>query len=146
MGALIPFLYEILMADAVKTTTVIDGPKSAIIYCSNTSDGTGEAAVTKVDVSALASRQDGTACTGVRLKKVVFSNVGMGVKILWDATTDVIAVELPADYSDTLDYSDINGLPNNAASGGKTGDIQFTTIGHTSGDTYSVVLYCLKEY
>jgi hypothetical protein len=134
------------MADAVKTTTVIDGPKSAIIYCSNTSDGTGEAAVTKVDVSALASRQDGTACTGVRLKKVVFSNVGMGVKILWDATTDVIAVELPADYSDTLDYSDINGLPNNAASGGKTGDIQFTTIGHTSGDTYSVVLYCLKEY
>ena len=134
------------MADAVKTTTVIDGPKSAIIYCSNTSDGTGEAAVTKVDVSALASRQDGTACTGVRLKKVVFSNVGMGVKILWDATTDVIAGELPADYSDTLDYSDINGLPNNAASGGKTGDIQFTTIGHTSGDTYSVVLYCLKEY
>ena len=134
------------MADAVKTTTVIDGPKSAIIYCSNTSDGTGEAAVTKVDVSALASRQDGTAWTGVRLKKVVFSNVGMGVKILWDATTDVIAVELPADYSDTLDYSDINGLPNNAASGGKTGDIQFTTIGHTSGDTYSVVLYCLKEY
>ena len=134
------------MADAVKTTTEIDGPKSAIIYCSNTSDGTGEAAVTKVDVSALASRQDGTACTGVRLKKVVFSNVGMGVKILWDATTDVIAVELPADYSDTLDYSDINGLPNNAASGGKTGDIQFTTIGHTSGDTYSVVLYCLKEY
>ena len=134
------------MADAVKTTTVIDGPKSAIIYCSNTSDGTGEAAVTKVDVSALASRRDGTACTGVRLKKVVFSNVGMGVKILWDATTDVIAVELPADYSDTLDYSDINGLPNNAASGGKTGDIQFTTIGHTSGDTYSVVLYCLKEY
>jgi len=134
------------MADAVKTTTVIDGPKSAIIYCSNTSDGTGEAAVTKVDVSALVSRQDGTACTGVRLKKIVFSNVGMGVKILWDATADVIAVELPADYSDTLDYSDINGLPNNAASGGKTGDIQFTTIGHTSGDTYSVVLYCLKEY
>ena len=134
------------MADAVKTTTVIDGPKSAIIYCSNTSDVTGEAAVTKVDVSALASRQDGTACTGVRLKKVVFSNVGMGVKILWDATTDVIAVELPADYSDTLDYSDINGLPNNAASGGKTGDIQFTTIGHTSGDTYSVTLYCIKEY
>ena len=134
------------MADAVKTTTVIDGPKSAIIYCSNTSDGTGEAAVTKVDVSALVSHQDGTACTGVRLKKVVFSNVGMGVKILWDATADVIAVELPADYSDTLDYSDINGLPNNAASGGKTGDIQFTTIGHTSGDTYSVVLYCLKEY
>ena len=134
------------MADAVTTTTVNDGPKKAIIYCTNTSDGTGEAAVTKVDISELASLQDGTACSGVRIEKIIFSTVGMGVKILWDATTDVIAAELPADYSDTLDYSDMSGLANVAASGGKTGDIQFTTIGHTSGDTYSVVLYCLKQF
>ena len=134
------------MADAVTATTVNDGPKEAIIYCTNTSDGTGEAAGTKVDVSALSSLQDGTACTGVRIQKIIFSTVGMGVKILWDATTDVIAAELPADYSDTLDYSDMSGLPNVAASGGNTGDIQFTTIGHTSGDTYSVVLHCLKQY
>ena len=134
------------MADAVTATTVIDGDRTAVIYCTNTSDGTGESAVVKVDVSALSSRQDGTACTGVRLEKIVFSNVGMGVKLLWDASTDVIAVQLPADYSDTLNYSDINGLPNVAASGGKTGDIQPTTVGHTSGDTYSVVVYCIKEY
>jgi len=134
------------MADAVTATTVNDGPRTAVIYCTNTSDGTGEAAVTKVDVSALASLQNGTACTGVRIEKIIFSTVGMGVKILWDASTDVIAAELPADYSDTLDYSDISGLPNVAASGGKTGDIQFTTVGHTSGDTYSVVLYCLKQF
>ena len=134
------------MADAVTATSVIDGPRTAIIYCTNTSDGTGESAVTKVDVSALSSRQDGTACTGVRLQKIVFTNVGMGVKVLWNASTNVIAAQLPADYSDTLDYSDVSGLPNVAASGGKTGDIKFTTVGHTSGDTYSVVLYCLKEY
>ena len=130
------------MADAVTE----DGPKKAIIYCTNTSDGNGEAAVVKVDVSALSSLQDGTACTGVRIEKVKFSNVGMSVKLLWDATTDVIAVELPADYSDTLDYSDISGLPNVAASGGNTGDIQLTTVGHSSGDTYSIVLHCLKQY
>ena len=70
----------------------------------------------------------------------------MGVKVLWDASTDVIAAQLPADYSDTLDYSDISGLPNVAASSGKTGDIQFTTVGHSSGDTYSIVIYCLKQY
>ena len=134
------------MADAVTATTVIDGGRTAVIYCTNTSDGTGESAVVKVDASALSSSQDGTACTGVRIEKIVFSNVGMGVKILWDASTDVIAAQLPADYSDTLDYSDISGLPNVAASGGKTGDIQFTTVGHTSGDTYSIVVYCLKEY
>jgi hypothetical protein len=134
------------MADAVTATTVEDGPKKAIIYCTNTSDGTGEAAVVKVDVSALASLQDGTACTGVRIQKVAFSTVGMSVKLLWDASVDVIAVELPADYSDTLDYSDISGLPNVAASGGNTGDIQLTTLGHSSGDTYSVVLHCSKQY
>jgi len=134
------------MADAVTTTTIIDGPREAVIYCTNTSDGTGESAVTKVDISELSSLQNGTACTGVRLKKVVFTNVGMGVKVLWNASTNVIAVELPADYSDSLDYSDISGLPNVAASGGKTGDIKLTTVGHTSGDTYSVVLYCLKQY
>jgi len=133
------------MADAVATTTIIDGPRKAVIYCTDTSDGDGEAAVTKVDVSALSQSPDLDACTGVRLEKVVFSNVGMGVKILWDATADVIALELPADYSDTLDFSDISGLPNYAGSG-KTGDIQFTTVGATSGDTYSVTLYCIKEY
>ena len=133
------------MADAVATTTIIDGPRKAVIYCTDTSDGDGEAAVTKVDVSALSQNTDLDSCTGVRLEKVVFSNVGMGVKILWDATADVIALELPADYSDTLDFSDISGLPNYAGSG-KTGDIQFTTVGATSGDTYSVTLYCIKEY
>ena len=133
------------MADAVATPTIIDGPRKAVIYCTDTSDGDGEAAVTKVDASAVSQNTDLDSCTGVRLEKVVFSNVGMGVKILWDATADVIALELPADYSDTLDFSDISGLPNYSGSG-KTGDIQFTTVGATSGDTYSVTLYCIKEY
>ncbi len=134
------------MADAVTVTTVEDGPKRAIFYLTNTSDGTGEAAVTKIDVSALSSLQDGTSCTKVRIEKIIFANVGMGVKLLWDATTDVIAAQLPADYSDTLDYSDMSGLPNVAAAGGNTGDIQLTTVGHTAGDTYSIVLHCLKQY
>ena len=134
------------MADAVTATTVDDGPKKAVFDCTNTSDGTGESAVTKVDVSALSSLQDGTACSGVRIEKIVFTNVGMGVKILWNASTNVIAAQLPADYSDTLEYSDISGLPNVAASSGKTGDIKFTTVGHSSGDTYSIVLHCLKQY
>ena len=134
------------MADAVTATTVEDGPREAIFYLTNTSDGTGESAVTKVDVSELSALQDGTACTGVRIKRITFTNVGMGVKLLWDATTDVIAAQLPADYSDTLDYSDMSVLPNVAASGGNTGDIQLTTVGHSSGDTYSVVLHCLKQY
>jgi hypothetical protein len=32
------------------------------------------------------------------------------------------------------------------AGSGKTGDILFTTVGHSSGDTYSIILELVKEY
>ena len=133
------------MADAVNLSTIQDGGRTAIFYLTNTSDGTGEDAVTKIDVSALAASADGDACTGVRIQKIVFSTVGMGVKLLWDASTDVIIVELPPNYSDTLDFSDIGGLPNYSGSG-KTGDVQLTTVGHASGETYAITITCVKEY
>mgnify|MGYP003153376039 CR=1 FL=1 len=123
------------MADAVNVSTVQDGPRHAIFYLTNTSDGTGESAVTKIDVSSLATSADGDTCTGVRIEKVSF----------WDATTDVLIVELPTDYSDTLDFSAMGGLPNYAGSG-KTGDVQLTTIGHASGETYMITITCIKEY
>jgi len=44
------------MADAVTSTTLSDSDRSAVIQLTNTSDGTGESAVTKIDVSALTSR------------------------------------------------------------------------------------------
>ena len=70
----------------------------------------------------------------------------MGVQIFFDATTNVLAWELIADYGDTLDFSDFVGLPNTAAASGKTGDILFTTTGASNGDTYSVVLKLKKNY
>ena len=69
----------------------------------------------------------------------------MGVEILFDASTDVLAWELPADYSDSLDFSEFVGIPNNAGSG-KTGDIKFTTVGHSNGDSYTVVMKVKKNY
>ena len=42
------------MADAVTSQTLADGPRNVVMKFTNVSDGTGEAAVTKVDVSALA--------------------------------------------------------------------------------------------
>jgi hypothetical protein len=43
------------------------------------------------------------------------------------------------------DYSDFSGIPNNAGSG-ITGDLDFTTVGHSSGDTYMIVLELIKSY
>ena len=69
----------------------------------------------------------------------------MKVQILFDATSDVLAIELGENQSGYHDYSNFGGIPNNAGSG-KTGDIQFTTVGHTSADSYTIILEVNKEY
>jgi len=43
------------------------------------------------------------------------------------------------------DYSSFSGIPNDAGSG-KTGDVQFTTIGASNTDTYTVIVEVLKSY
>ena len=135
------------MADAVTSTTIIDTDRLAVLQLTNTSDGSGESAVTKVDVSSLNDRSsDEAACTGVKLFKITYVTAGMSAKLLWDATTDTICLPLNADTSEDLDFSDFGGIQNTAAASGKTGDIQLTTAGHSSGDTYVIILTLVKEY
>ena len=133
------------MADAVTSQTLIDGQKTAVMKFTNVSDGTGESAVTKVDVSALAALPNGTACTGVVIERIWWQCIGMKVQILWDATSDQFCIELGENQSGDHDYTVFGGLTNNSGSG-KTGDVKFTTIGHTNADTYTVILYLRKEY
>lgn len=58
------------MADAVTTQTIQDGPSTAIFRFTNVSDGTGESAVAKIDVSALSKDpMTGASCTGVTIQK-----------------------------------------------------------------------------
>mgnify|MGYP005690955583 CR=1 FL=1 len=135
------------MADAVTSTTIVDDDRKAVIQLTNTSDGTGESAVTKIDVSALAARKnDGATCTGCKLAKITYSTFGMSVKLLWNASTNTICWDLNSDYSDDIDFTEFGGLQNTAAASGKTGDIKLTTTGHASGDSYVIVLTVVKEY
>lgn len=124
------------MADAVATQIIIDGARNTVMKFTNLSDGTGESAVLKVDVSALQG-----APPAVKVEKVHYSVNGMVVTMLWDATTDVRMMELAGDG--WFDFRDFGGLPNNAGTG-VTGDILFTTTGHTAGDSYSIVLEMAK--
>ena len=134
------------MADAVATQTIQDGGQTAIFRFTNVSDGTGESAVTKIDVSGLTTNPvTKMSCDSVSIEKIWFSNIGMGVKIYFDATTDVLVIQLPADWTDELDFSEFSGIPDNAGSG-TTGDIQFTTVGHSSGDSYTIVMKVIKHY
>jgi hypothetical protein len=133
------------MADAVTSQTIIDGERNCVIKFTNVSDGTGESAVAKVDVSALASNAAGVACSEVRVMRISHAIVGMSVQLFLDATTNVLLVELAESSNGHMDFKDFGGLPNNAGSG-KTGDILFTTKGHSSGDTYSITLEMVKVY
>ena len=133
------------MADAVTSQTFIDGPKHAVIKFTNVSDGSGESAVTKVDVSALATSADGDACTSVVIERIWWQCIGMKVQILWDADTAAFCIELGGNQSGDHDYSSFGGLTSNAGTG-KTGDVKFTTVGHSSADTYTVILYLRKNF
>ena len=134
------------MADAVATQTIQEDGKTAIFRFTNVSDGSGESAVNKIDVSGLnADPVTGKACSRVTLQCSWYSTIGMGVKIFFDASTNVLAWELKADDARTIDFTRFTGIPNNAGSG-KTGDILFTTVGHSSGDVYNVILQVKKNY
>lgn len=124
------------MPDNVSSQTILDGSRNVVMKFTNTSDGTGEAAVTKVDVSALSG-----APSKVTIEKIHYSVAGMVVRLLWDATSDVTIVDLQGDGC--LDCTGFGGLPNNAGAG-VTGDIQLTTVGHTSGDSYTLILEMKK--
>jgi len=132
------------MADAVTSQVVFDGTRTAVMKFTNISDGTGETAVLKVDVSALSGFQ-GASCTGVNIVTLDAMTVGMGVDILWDATTDVICYTIGADQFVSFDFARFGGITNNAGSG-KTGDIMFTTDGATAGDRYTIVLEMTKNF
>ncbi len=133
------------MADTITSQTIQDGGKTAVLKFTNESDGTGEASVKKVDVSALAADANGNPCTSVSISRIYWATRGMGVVIEFDATTNVLAIPLPADSTGDEYYDLFTGIPNNAGSG-VTGDIDFTTVGHSSGDAYSVILVLNKNF
>ena len=110
------------MADAVTSQTIQDGVKNVVMKFTNISDG-----------------------TGVTIEKIWWQCIGMKVSIFFDATSNVFVMQLGENQSGHHDYSAFGGLPNNAGSG-KTGDILFTTVGHSSADTYTIILSMRKNY
>lgn len=133
------------MADAVSSQTILDGERLFIGKFTNISDGTGETAVLKIDVSSLAKNSFNLACNGVKINRIWAQTQGMAVDILWDATTDVICETIPENQFYLMDYSSFGGLPNNSGAG-KTGDVLFTTVGAAAGDRYTITIEAIKTY
>lgn len=122
------------MADAVTTTVINDGAVNLVVAFTNLSDGTGEAAVKKIDASDFLAEN-------LKIEQVWYNVFGMAVRVLWDAGTDQDALILQGDGH--FDFRSVGGVPNKVV--GATGDINFTTVGHSANDSYSIVLALRKS-
>lgn len=131
-GALFLLAPAIHAADAVTISTQTLNSNRAIIAYTNISDGTGEAAVSKLSIANLPG-----APAKVRILKIWWITSGMDVRVLFDHTTYDHALTLSG-YGEA-DFSRFGGLKDPGSAGG-TGNILFTTVGHTTGDSYSIVL------
>ena len=131
------------MADTVSSQTLVDTDKRVVVKFTNLSDGNGESAVKKVDVSALSG-----APSKVPIDQIWYDIGGMRVQIDFDATTNVPALILggsaaAGNVQGHLDFRSFGGIKNNAGSG-VTGDIDISTSGHTNLDHYTIILELRK--
>ena len=133
------------MADAVSSSTIEDGAREVIVQLTNLSDGTGEAKVTKIDVSSLAANNLSKSCDEVRIQEIWAQVHGFdGVQLWFDASTDVVAFNAGVGWT-YQDFSSMGGLKMYGSS--PTGDILLSTLGSaSSGAAYQIVIRAIKYY
>ena len=135
---------ELKMVQVVKK--LFDGDRKAVFSFNATIASTTAESYT-VNASDLNVNNAGATCALVDINKIWWSvnNTAMTkpLKILWDATTDELA--LTCNYSDSHDYSSIGGLLNTKASG-YSGDAIITFSSVTNDDTATCVIEFLKRY
>ncbi len=139
-----------MAGNTVTNTRTIVGKKKVVQYITILSDGTEETATVVYDSSVVATAAgfaDPLKGT-IREVKYIASGSSTVAHLLFDASTDVVAVSLP--YSGgggvlDMNFKEIGGLHNTAGSG-ITGDILLTTTGLNSGDTITLILTIDPEY
>lgn len=130
------------MADTVDTQVLFAGKKIYAARYTNASDGTGESAVVKFDISTLTG-PNGVAPTKASILEVQWQIQGFSsVKLLWDAATDDEAMILSG--NGYRDFYDVGGLVD-PRSTTPVGDLLFTTVGASATATYDImIVYRLK--
>lgn len=146
------------MADVVKVSTLLDGPRHLVVNMIDTSDGTGESDVTKVDLDATSHTstkaagsahipQGKSTLASLSIMEVWYSIQGFeGVELKWDHTANSTSVVLPAGDG-YIDYRDVGGLHDDGSGG--TGDILLSTVSQGAGaanDTYTLKVVFKKKW
>lgn len=133
------------MADAVTTRTLFNGSRDVVIQITNLSDGTGESAVKKLDIATLIG-PNGRAPTYLSLLHVQGDIDGMTVKLYTAWGTNPTTFAQLAGPSICINYEKLSG-GGMFGSGSGTGDgsLLLTTTGHTTGDSYDLILRFRKK-
>ena len=128
------------MADAVTAEYIYNGQRRKVLHLTNISDGTGESAVIKADISTLTFAGNGTVPTYTAVDMIDYNIQGMAsVRLLWDHTTDDEIATLPTGVG-TIHFEAVGGKVDPRTTGG-AGDIVLTTNGQVSGGTYDITIY-----
>jgi len=126
------------MTDVVNTITTFSSSGTRHkLQITNESDGTGESAVSKLDISGLVLGDGTTVPSSVSLLSVQYQVTGFNyVTLYWDHTTDDEMVVLSG--NGFFDYEgDALVDPKSA---GDTGDVLLTTDGAIDGASYNIIL------
>lgn len=124
------------MADTVNTSTLRSKGRRHVLHLTNESDGTGESAVTKLDISTQTT-VDGAVATYSVVEFIEYSVPSGYVVLEWAHTAnDEIAVLAG---NGVIDFTPYGGKVDPKSTGG-TGDIVLTTDGFSDGDAYDITI------
>lgn len=133
------------MSNTITDTTLSQSKLQVTKYVTLASDGTNETSTVIYDSSVIATAvgdTDPLTCTLLSMYASASTASTARIAILWDASTKVLAMDVPPGQSPTfVDFRrimPIGGLKNQGGSG-ITGDILITTTGLASGDKITLV-------
>lgn len=136
------------MANTKTLKNILVSQKEAYVYLTLASDATNETSYPVYDSSVIAAAYgdaDPLNCTLLEVYATASAAATARVKLLWDASTPVLALDIPAGANPTKgDFRAFGGLPNQGGSG-ITGDITLTTTGLASGDNITIVLHVKRQ-
>lgn len=117
------------------------GPRRWVVQLTCSSDGTGESAVRKINISDLFLPDGGTPVRSI-IDKIDYDAFGFtAIRLFWDrAPAENIAI-LGGNNAKCIDYTKIGGLVDPGELGDGTGDIMLTSSSPTNGDSYNIIIH-----
>lgn len=117
---------------------IINGVKRYVVNCTNYSDGTGEDEAIKMKRTDLLTPSGNTPSKLV-IEKIDYQISGMTVLISYNNENDEEVARLYTG-EDCIDFRSTGGFCPEDDDTNEGGDIIFTTLNNTSGDSYNITL------